>query len=259
MKARILLTSIMLFISFSLSSAQYSVDWKEINEGLKLAKEQNKIMLVSFYTDWCKWCKKMENTTYSNKDVVSKITKNFIAVKLNPEKPGNVNYMGRDIPYSYFKQGSRVQGFPATVFFSPDGSLITTIPGYREPDDFLETLEYFESGLYSSLSIDDYTIFKAFQQQIKQKPNDPELNFALGFFYHDYFDDLKKAEDHYKKAIKGKNPMPEAYMRLAELEAGRKNKKKSKEYFSKAIDSGFVSIKAIFEKVGEIIKNNQKI
>ena len=41
--------------------------------------------MVDFYTDWCIPCKQIDSETFTNEEVINKIEKNFIPIKINAE------------------------------------------------------------------------------------------------------------------------------------------------------------------------------
>ena len=47
--------------------------------------QDNKIIMVDFYTDWCIPCKQIDSETFTNEEVIDKIEKNFIPIKINAE------------------------------------------------------------------------------------------------------------------------------------------------------------------------------
>ena len=67
------------------SSPASSVSWKSFDDGVLLAQQSNKKLLVDVYTDWCTWCKKMDAEVYTNPEVFKLINTQFVAVKLNAE------------------------------------------------------------------------------------------------------------------------------------------------------------------------------
>src|SRR5438552_12351825 len=63
------------------------LQWQDdYDKALAAAKTGNKILMVDVYTDWCGWCKKLDRDVYANADVKAKLAKDFVALKINPEK-----------------------------------------------------------------------------------------------------------------------------------------------------------------------------
>ena len=56
-------------------------------------------------------------------------------------------------------------GFPSFAIFRADGTLITVIPGYYPPKDFIPILWYFASGDNAKYSFDNY--MKIFNKEIR--------------------------------------------------------------------------------------------
>ncbi|MCB0832792.1 MAG: DUF255 domain-containing protein [Bacteroidetes bacterium] len=130
--------------------------WYSYNDGVKIAKSQNKQILVDFYTDWCSWCKVMDQKTYADVRIVDYLNKNFILIKLNPEKDPPVNYNGQTYDAMRFVEGLGINGYPATGFFEPGDKFITVVPGYIEADEFLPMLEYVGQKKYYTISYQDF-------------------------------------------------------------------------------------------------------
>jgi len=108
------------------------VGWgHDYDAALETAKKDKKLVMVDLYTDWCGWCKKLDKDTYSDKDVEAKLTKDFVAVKVNPEKSP------RDAKLS---QGFGTTGYPHIVFVDANGKKVSEIDGYLPADQFLERL-----------------------------------------------------------------------------------------------------------------------
>jgi uncharacterized protein YyaL (SSP411 family) len=82
---RLIIVMTMGFLALG-AGASAAVDWgHDYDAALAKAKTDHKLVLVDLYTDWCGWCKRLDRDTYSDKDVEAKVTKDFIAVKVNPE------------------------------------------------------------------------------------------------------------------------------------------------------------------------------
>ncbi|MEO1451509.1 MAG: thioredoxin, partial [Bacteroidota bacterium] len=44
------------------------VNWVSMEEAATLAAQDGKKIMVDLYTGWCGWCKRMDATTYGNKE-----------------------------------------------------------------------------------------------------------------------------------------------------------------------------------------------
>lgn len=109
------------------------IDWqKNYDSALEQAKKDKKLVLVDIYTDWCGWCRKLDHDTYSDKDVQAKLAKDFIAVKINPEKSSAGQKLQQQL-------GAR--GYPFLAFVNADGKMISQIGGYVNAATFLKQLE----------------------------------------------------------------------------------------------------------------------
>lgn len=101
----------------------------DLATALDLARQQNKLVFVDVYTDWCVPCKEMEKTIFPQAQVGQLFNENFISCRVNGEKD-----KGPDIVKKY-----EVGGYPTFLFISPDGELVAKGSGYQgSADPFLE-------------------------------------------------------------------------------------------------------------------------
>ena len=91
------------------------------------ARSEEKVVLVTFYADWCIWCKKLEDTTLADNSVVSFLAEKTVPVRLD------VDGDGRELSDEY-----RVDGLPTVLVLKSDGTELGRIPGYLPPEGFLE-------------------------------------------------------------------------------------------------------------------------
>ncbi|RLD67973.1 MAG: hypothetical protein DRI95_03940 [Bacteroidetes bacterium] len=124
---------------FSFGSFAQEMQWYSWEEGYKKAKEENKIIVLDAYTEWCGWCKVMDRETYSQKSVQDKIEAEFIAIKLNPELSGTYvfesnNYSGDELIKKLSK--NKFRGYPSTFFVYPNTGNSYMEVGYIKADPF---------------------------------------------------------------------------------------------------------------------------
>lgn len=124
-----MLKSLSLILVFTMTIATFAaialaggINWENsLSAGLDSAKNQNKPVMIDFYTDWCGWCKKLDNDTYSNAKVQDLANK-FICIKIN----------GDNARTDVAKYG--VNGFPTIVFLDSNGKEIDRNVGYATAD-----------------------------------------------------------------------------------------------------------------------------
>ena len=85
--------------SVFLTQHRDTIDWIEDYEaGIKLAKQQNKPILLAFYKLHTRFCSDMSQNTYNNPDVIDYVEANFIPILIDVDKQPeiakryNVNY-----------------------------------------------------------------------------------------------------------------------------------------------------------------------
>lgn len=99
---------------------------------LNLAKQQNKWVLIDCYTDWCYWCKVMDQKNFSDTQVKRKMNGFLNSYSLEMEKDS----IGKLLRYHY-----GVNGFPAFLIFNGDGKFIGSYFGYSEKSYWMHYLD----------------------------------------------------------------------------------------------------------------------
>ena len=96
------------------AGASDGIRWYDYEEGKALMQSEGKKGFLNFYADWCKYCKVMDEETFSNAAVIAYLNRNFIAMKVNSDKDTQ-----RAANYG-------VRGLPSTWFLAADGNRLTT-------------------------------------------------------------------------------------------------------------------------------------
>ena len=103
-------------------SSDATTDWQEWSPQIfQQAQDDNHLVLLDVTAEWCVFCKKMDETTYRDSDVIRIINEHFIPVRVADETHP-------DLARKYAKYGR-----PVTVIMTADGTEIIAKPGYLKP------------------------------------------------------------------------------------------------------------------------------
>ncbi len=139
-----------ILLFFNLSFAE-NIKWYSYNEGLKIAREKNKLILIDIYAQWCHWCNVLKNTTYKDKEVIKIVKKYYIPVHIDAEKDVELN--------KKYNQG----GLPTTLILTPNEEVVFGYARYIPPDKMKKILLK-----YANLSPEE---IKSYIQARKKKEN----------------------------------------------------------------------------------------
>ena len=96
-------------------------NWQRLDKALALAKDSGKHIIINFYTDWCPNCRRMNERTYRDDEVLKQLQQAFIPVKLNAESSSPLIIEGQTISEAQVAMMFRVNSYPTTWFLSPEG------------------------------------------------------------------------------------------------------------------------------------------
>jgi thioredoxin-related protein len=160
---------------------QPTVEWITFEQASSKMKANPKKIIIDVYTDWCSWCKKMDQTTFSDPIIANYMIKNFYSVKFNAESKDTLIFGGKTFvnPTPNEKRSAHqfakalLKGklsYPSYVLMDEKFSIISIVPGYMTPDKFEPVLHYFNTESYKSTDWNEYNAaFKgSFKQQVKQ-------------------------------------------------------------------------------------------
>lgn len=151
----ILLTIIVGFTSLH-AGDKAEIKWRTFNAGLAEANKSNKKVFIDVYTDWCKWCKKLDAEVYTDKNVVDYINKYYIPVKMNGESNQDVKFKDKAYTEATLSQAFGVTGFPTLIFLASNGDPIEKIGSFLPSDQFLQVAEFIGEDHYKKTKWDDF-------------------------------------------------------------------------------------------------------
>ncbi len=124
-------------------------EWLPFDEGIELARNEKKPVVIDFYTSWCHWCKVMDKQTFSDPEVEEFLAMNFVTIRINAESTKeNYKYKGREYNSIQLTRAFGVRGFPSLAYLDREGDLITVVPGFVPKDMFLPFLRYIKNECY---------------------------------------------------------------------------------------------------------------
>ncbi len=132
------------------------ISWKNIEQAAETAGNQNKKIFVYVHTDWCTWCKRMEEETFSNNDVAEYMNDKFMPVALDAESQKQVKFNGQQMTEQDVASMFGVEGFPTHIFLNSNGEPITIAPGYMPPDRFIKVLSFIAEDHYKHTEWEEY-------------------------------------------------------------------------------------------------------
>ena len=138
-------------ISQDNSSNLTSIVWHDISELEALQNSNPKKVIVDVYTDWCKWCKVMDEKTFSDPNFIKHVSSEYHMVKLDAELAVDLRF--KEKTYSFIKQGRRgyhelarelSQGqlsYPSFVLLDNDLNVLDVTRGFKDTPTFIRFLE----------------------------------------------------------------------------------------------------------------------
>ncbi len=140
------------------NAPEVEVEWLSFDKGVAKAESENKNMIIDFYTDWCHWCKVMDEKTFNDAGVSKVLAEKYITVRLDAEDGSQTaNYKGQTYTNIELTRAFGVRGFPSIAFLDKQGEVITLVPGYVPAETFVNLLDYIDQECYKKqMSFDEF-------------------------------------------------------------------------------------------------------
>ncbi len=133
-----------------------SLIWYKYDEGLAKAEKEKKHVLISFYTKRCGWCRKMDQITFTDKEIKKVLNESYVAVKVDAQSNNQVKSGDKRITEKQVAREFGVRSYPTTWFLKHSGGKIAPHYGYASAHNFLYVLNYVKDDLYDKISFQEY-------------------------------------------------------------------------------------------------------
>ena len=104
--------------SYLRSARLQPVEWHEWGEeAFRLAKRENKPILLDIGAVWCHWCHVMDRESYEDPEIAEIINQRYVAIKVDRDERPDIDSRYQAAVQAISGQG----GWPLTGFLTPDG------------------------------------------------------------------------------------------------------------------------------------------
>ncbi|OAA28487.1 hypothetical protein AT15_04605 [Kosmotoga arenicorallina S304] len=152
---------LLVITAISVSIFSYDAALSDFDTGMKLAKLEQKQLIVMFSDPGCYYCNLFIKNTLPDENVGKLLKAGYVFVEIYPvKKIATVEINGEQQKFLYSDLYSvfGVKGTPTFWFFDEEATPVTSLPGYVEPDFFVNVLKFLGEKAYNSgISFADYS------------------------------------------------------------------------------------------------------
>lgn len=120
------------------------IQWQPYQKGIELGKSQSKKIFLNFYADWCRYCKQMDQQTFTDDSIINYLNEYFISIRVDSDKQ-------QKLAMAY-----NVRGLPVSWFIAENGKEIGALPGYLPPDRLLAFLKFIHTDSYKKMNFSTF-------------------------------------------------------------------------------------------------------
>ena len=148
----------------NVSPTAVGVEWLTFEDAVARNEKNPKKIFLDVYTDWCGWCKVMDSNTFSDAKVAEYMGTHFYAVKLDAEGKSPISFMGNVYNFSAQYRSHELamailsgkMSYPSTAYMDGKNQLLTVVPGYMTPTDFMPILVFFGDDHYLKMTWEEF-------------------------------------------------------------------------------------------------------
>ena len=158
-------------------SAPVKLTWYSLEEAEKLNKVNPKKFMIDVYTDWCGWCKRMDEGTFSHPVITRILMEKFYPIKFNAETRDTIQFNGGKYinllkggrgtthPLAISMLGWRMS-YPTIVYYTEKMEYLGPMPGYKTAEQLEVILQFISQEKFRTSSMEEFE--KTFVGEIKK-------------------------------------------------------------------------------------------
>lgn len=104
-------------------------------EAQAAASDDDKYIVLKFYTDWCKWCTTLDTVVLVDSTAIQFFVDEMVLVKINAEED------------TATANKYHVRGYPTLVMVDKHGEEVDRLVGYLDTEEFLQTFRDYSKGI----------------------------------------------------------------------------------------------------------------
>ena len=141
------------------SSAPVAINWlTSYDDAVAQAATADRHIIAEFYTDWCKWCRLLEDSTLTDPQVIA-LGNRFLFARINAEVDTATAHR------------FNISGYPTVILLEKAGNEVDRVIGYLPPGEFAKTMEDYLAGVGTLWTL---------EKDNREKPNRAETAYAIG-------------------------------------------------------------------------------
>jgi len=104
--------------------------YNNYKEAFLVAKKSNKPVFILFTTKYCRWCRKLKDTTFKDEQIIKRLNDEFIVLLL-------------DKNHSSYPAKYNISAVPTVYITNENEEVFTSIMGYhKNPYDYIKWFNY---------------------------------------------------------------------------------------------------------------------
>lgn len=153
-------------LAMNVATSNDRIQWMSWDEVQKAMEKEPRKVFIDIYTDWCGWCRRMDQNTFQLAYIARYMNKNYYNIKFNAEQKESIVFQGKEFKFvasgkrGYHElAGQLTQGrlsYPTIVFMDEQFRLIQPIPGYQAPENFEPIMTFFAEAHYLETPWEQY-------------------------------------------------------------------------------------------------------